>query len=286
MLLLAQNCNDNSSLPSLPWHTVNITWIFQNPIQNIERLDMDITIARDVPTNYFLYISPFNSTLNDISFYAGVQTNISGWRSKIDTTNTTAGKGGIFSRWSTNANEKISLEYVDMLSDGLCESAGYEGNFCSVRNPFVWTKGVYTLSLVKNETINFKGKPHTWVSYEITDKLKNEIFKIGRLLFEGDALIIKQDIGAFVEIYNGKLSTESVPEVDITFGCPIINRQETPLYQVYAKQILGNTPPASPNVTYITSEGNDITVHLSPEIRQQTKNEIIQVIFLEKLKTQ
>jgi hypothetical protein len=190
---------------------------------------MDISIDRDVPTDYFLYISPFNSAFNNIQFYAGIQTNISGWKSKTDSTYTTAGKGGIFSRWSATPEQSIGLEYVEMLPDGLCESAGYEGNFCSVRRPFVWTKGAYMLSLVKNETLIFKNTLHTWVSYEITDKSTNETYKIGRLLFEGDKLEIKQNIGAFVEIYNGELSEKSIPEVNITFGCPIINNADTPL---------------------------------------------------------
>jgi hypothetical protein len=42
--------------------------------------------------------------------------------------------------------------------------------------------------------------------------------------------------------------------------------------------------PASPSVAYVTSKKNDITVHLVPQIREQSKNEIIQNIFLEKIK--
>jgi len=49
-------------LPPFPWHTINITWILKNPTTEIERLDMDISIDRDITTDYFLYISPFNST--------------------------------------------------------------------------------------------------------------------------------------------------------------------------------------------------------------------------------
>jgi hypothetical protein len=273
-------------LPPLPWHTVNITWIFQKPTTEVERLDMDISIDRDITQDYFLYISPFNSTFNNIQFYAGLQTNISGWKSKADFTYSIVGKGGIFSRWSASPELPIGLEYIEMLSDGLCESASYEGNFCSVRRPFVWSKGAYTLSLIKNETVIFKNSPHIWVSFEITDKSKNETFEIGRLLFEGNKLEIKQDIGAFVEIYNGELSEKSIPEVNITFGCPIINNSETPLFQVYAKQTISNILSATPNITYLTSEKNDITVHLTPQIREQTKNDIIQIIFLEKIKPQ
>lgn len=171
-----------------------------------------------------------------------------------------------------------------MLSDGLCESASYEGNFCSVRRPFIWTKGTYTISLVKKETVIFKNLPCTWVSYEITDKSNNETYLIGRLLFEGNKLEIKQDIGAFVEIYNGELSKKSIPEVNITFGCPIINNSQTHLLQVYAKQTTGDMLSATPNIVYLTSEKNEITVHLTQQIHKQTKNDIIQIIFLDKIK--
>jgi hypothetical protein len=272
-------------LPSIPWHTINIFWTFKNPNINMDRLDMDVTVDRDVPTSYSLYISPFNSTFNNIQFYAGIQTNVIN-TNVADSTHIATGKGGIFSRWSTRPDDLIGLDYTDMQPDGFRESASTEGNFCSVRRPFIWTKGTYTLSLVKNETIDFKNQPHTWVSYEITDKSNNKTHTIGRLLFEGDSLILNHQLVAFVEIYGGEKSEKSIPEVNITFGSPVINNQDTPLGQVYAKQILGTKIPATPNITYITSEKDNITVHLSPEIKEQSKNEIIQVIFLEKNKTQ
>ena len=270
-------------LPPKPWHTINIKWKFQNPNPDIDRLDMDVTIDRDVPTNYSLYISPFNSFFNNIQIYAGIQTNVIN-TNPVDSSYIAIGKGGIFSRWSTHPDERIGLDYTDMQPNGFRESSTTEGNFCSVRCPFIWTKGTYTFSLVKNGTIDFKNQPHTWVSYEITDKSNAKVYKMGRLLFEGNSIIISQFVVAFVEIYGGEQSTKSIPEVNITFGCPIINNQETPLMKVYAKQVIGDTMPATPNITYITSEKDDITVHLSPEIREQSKNEIIQYIYLEKLK--
>jgi len=162
---------ETTNLPPMPWHTINIVWNFKNPNTDIDRLDMDIMIDRDVPTSYSLYISPFNSLFNNIQFYAGIQTNVIN-TNPIDSSYIAIGKGGIFSRWSTHSDELISLDYTDMQPNGFRESSTTEGNFCSVRCPFIWTKGTYTVSLVKNETIDFKNQPHTWVSYEITDKSK------------------------------------------------------------------------------------------------------------------
>src|SRR5215510_4534436 len=45
-------------LPSLPWHVADIWWKFEKPIEHFESFSMDLTIDRDVPTNYNLYISP------------------------------------------------------------------------------------------------------------------------------------------------------------------------------------------------------------------------------------
>ena len=154
----------NIELPNLPWHTMVIRWAFKDSIPDFQRLDIDVSINRDVSTAYNLYIAPISATdFNGARFYGGLQTNIGGWKSKTDHTYLNPGKGGIFSRWSKTEKEPIGLDYVDVLENGLCESAGYEGEFCSVRRPYQWTKGTYLFSLIKEETILFKEVPHTWV---------------------------------------------------------------------------------------------------------------------------
>jgi hypothetical protein len=271
----------NIDLPDLPWHTMVIHWNFKDSIPDFQRLDIDINIDRDVSSDYNLYISPITSAFNGEKFYGGLQTNIGGWKSKTDHTRINPGKGGIFSRWSKTEKEPIGLEYVDVLDNGLCESAGYEGEFCSVRRPYSWTKGTYQFSLIKEETILFKEKPHTWVRMEFANKANAETFSIGRLLFEGDTLKMNQSMGTFVEIYGYK---KSVPEAAITFGCPQINGKEIDLEmnQVFAMQTLSGLP-SSPNVAHVTSENNDVTVHISPNVQPQTKNPIYQVIMLDKM---
>ena len=69
-------------LPDRPWHTANIWWEFVQPIEHFETLEMDITVDRDVPSIYNLYISPVGSSqINGLQFYGGLQTNINGWAS-------------------------------------------------------------------------------------------------------------------------------------------------------------------------------------------------------------
>ena len=46
------------TLPKLPWHLVNIWWDFEQPTAHFESLAVDVTIDRDVPATYNLYISP------------------------------------------------------------------------------------------------------------------------------------------------------------------------------------------------------------------------------------
>lgn len=131
----------NIRLPSTPWHLMVLSWKFADTISDFRRIYMDITIDRDVSTDYFLYIAPFNGAFNGERFYAGIQTNIGGFATKEMIQKKDGGKGAIFSRWSHDHATPIGLEYVEMYKDGLCESAGYEGEFCSVRRPFEWTKG-------------------------------------------------------------------------------------------------------------------------------------------------
>src|SRR5512147_3220154 len=68
-------------LPHLPWHLVNIWWELEQPFPHFESLEMDVTIDRDVPPTYNLYISPCGSgKINGQQFYGGLQSNINGWK--------------------------------------------------------------------------------------------------------------------------------------------------------------------------------------------------------------
>ncbi|WP_298652747.1 hypothetical protein [uncultured Proteiniphilum sp.] len=273
----------NITLPSLPWHLMQVKWSYADSIIDFQRIDMDIMINQEVSTDYCLYISPFNGTFNGEQFYAGIQTNIGGSPTKENLTETREeGKGGIFSRWSYDQVTPIGVEYVEMYENGLCASAGNEGEFCSVRRPYEWTKGTYTLSLIKEETIEFKGEPHTWVCMTITDRKDGTITRIGRLLFSGRKLLWRNDNKAFVEIYCFKDNKRYIPEAEITFKRPMIGDIPIPLSGLVAHQpVSATTEPNgnTPNCAYVTSENTDVTVHITSEVRQQSKNEIYHVIM-------
>ena len=272
----------NIKLPSLPWHMMQVIWNFKDSIPDFKRYDIDVTISNDVPETYNLYISVINSAFNNAGFYGGIQTNINGWKNKEDRTRVHPGKGAIFSRWSVGKETPIGLEYVDKFEDGLCESAGYEGEFCSVRRPFKWTKGTYTVSLTKEETITHKNSPHTWVAMEVTNKKTNEVQKVGRLLFEGETLQMRNShMAAFVEIYSTtKIRHSSVPEVTVTFGYPKINGKNLQLENVYARQE-NQGIASSPNCASVISEGTDVSVTITSDVKPHSENNIIHYIMLQ-----
>ena len=44
------------TLPPLPWHVANVWWDFEGPVEHFTSLEVDVTIDRDVPSDYNLYI--------------------------------------------------------------------------------------------------------------------------------------------------------------------------------------------------------------------------------------
>lgn len=260
------------TLPPSPWHLMDIWWYFQNKTENFQRLDIDIHIDRNVPDDVNLYIAPLGlASLNDIGCYGGFQTHIGGWADKNSRQIVHSGRGGIFSRWSKN-HQPIGLDYVDLLPGGFCESNGYEGEFCSVRRPYAWHAGDYTLSLIKEETIDFKNAPHTWFSLTVKSHQNKSEWKIGRLLFEGKDFVFWNCHAAFVEIYGGN---SDIPEVTVTFSYPRINGTEPAFKGAIARRETQGIS-AAPNCADVKNDNDKIIVSISPVIREK---EFLQASF-------
>ena len=90
--------------------------------------------------------------------------------------------------------------------DCLIESAGYEGEFCSVRRPFAWTRGTYTYQITKAETVVADGQTNTWFTCRVKDP-QGARHEVGSLRFEGSDFTFWARHSAFVEVY----STEKIP---------------------------------------------------------------------------
>lgn len=259
-------------LPKRPWHMVNIWWMFAKAETKFKSLSIDVTIDRDIPSSYNLYIAPVGlASINGVKFYGGLQTNIGGWTSKGRNRRTvSAGKGAIFSRWSSNG-KPIGLENVHMATGGLCSSSGNEGEFCSVRRPFKWTKGTYTYSIVKGKTQVVNKKTYTWFRCFVrSHKVKTATY-MGSLRFEGKEFTHGAMHSAFVEIYEtAKIRKSGIPKMSITFGYPLINGQRPPLVRAIAKYpSTGGT--ASPRCAKTTVNKEKVTVQFG-EIVRHAKN--------------
>ena len=253
------------TLPGSPWHVANIWWEFEKPVEHFTSLEMDITIDRDVPSDYNLYISPCGlAKINDLQFYGGIQTNINGWATKESRERVHRGKGVIFSRWSSDKTTPIGLDHVQTAGDDcLVESAGYEGEFASVRRPFAWTKGTYTWCINKSVTEKVKEVECTWFACTLRDP-SGKIHDVGSLRFEGTDFTFWPKHSAFVEVYStAKLPKSGIPKVNVTFGWPRLNGRKVPLKNAYA--FYPNKPPQdSPDCAWVKAEGDASVVEVGP----------------------
>ncbi|HEV7402363.1 MAG TPA: hypothetical protein VGO11_05530 [Chthoniobacteraceae bacterium] len=255
------------NLPKLPWHVVNLWWEFEKPVEHFTSLEMDVTIDRDVPSDYNLYVSPCGiAKINDLQFYGGLQTNINGWPNKESRERVFPGKGAIFSRWSGDKKTPIGLDHVRVAGeDCVVESAGYEGEFASVRRPLAWTKGTYTYQITKGETETVDGKECTWFHCRVKDAA-GAVQEVGSLRFEGTDFTFWAKHSAFVEVYStAKIPRSGIPKVNITFGRPRLNGEKVALkktsayYPDPAKGV-----PGAPDCAWAKAEGENCTVEIGP----------------------
>lgn len=240
------------TLPPAPWHVANVWWELERPVQHFESLEVDVTIDRDVPDTYNLYVSP-----------CGIA-KINGWANCTNGTRVHPGKGAIFSRWSSDLKTKIGLGHVrEAGSDCLVERAGYEGEFVSVRRPFQWTKGAYTYQIVKGATEITDGKANAWFTCRVKDSA-GEVHEIGILRFEGGDFTFWAKHSAFVEVYStAKIPHSGIPKVNVTFGWPRLNGQPPALKRVHA-YYPSKTGPASPDCAWIKADGESVRVEVGP----------------------
>ena len=165
----------------------------------MKTIGVTFSVNRDVPDSVNLYIAPMGGqNLNEIMFYGGIQSNVNGWSSPTEQVRVYRGPGAIFSRWG---GEPVSIDAARPVDGGLCESAGYEGEFVSVRKPIVWKAGTYTWEVRKEEVEEIEGKPHSWFACFLRDHDRNKDHRVGALRFEGDTFTFGGQSTSFVEIY-------------------------------------------------------------------------------------
>lgn len=255
-----------AKLPPLPWHLADIWWTFEQPTTNFESLEVDVTIDRDVPDTFNLYIAPCGiAKINGLDFYGGLQSNINGWANATNQTRLHPGKGAIFSRWSNDKKTPVGLENVRVAGTNcLVESAGYEGEFASVRRPFAWTKGSYTYQIVKGPTEVADGKTNTWFTCRVKDAA-GPTHEIGSLRFEGADFTFWARHAAFVEVYStAKIPRSEIPEVKVTFGYPRLNGQFAKLKSASVVHPGPGERSGAPDAAKAVTEGSSVVVTVGP----------------------
>jgi hypothetical protein len=252
------------TLPHQPWHVANIWWDFEQPTEHFTSLEMDVTIDRDIPSTYNLYVSPCGiARINGQDFYGGLQSNINGWQNATNHERVHSGHGAIFSRWSADKKTPVGLENVRVAGpECLIESAGYEGAFASVRRPFAWTRGAYTYRIQKGPTEIADGKTNTWFACSVRSD-DGSVREIGSLRFEGADFTFWAKHSAFVEVYStAKIPHSNIPKVNITFGCPRLNGQKAALKNASAYYPHKSNEPASPDCAWIKADGEKVRVEV------------------------
>jgi hypothetical protein len=263
----------NVPLPSLPWHLADIWWNFSKPIEHFRLLEIEVSIDRDVPSTYNLYISPCGvAKINDLQFYGGLQTNINGWASKDSRERVFRGKGAIFSRWSADKSIPIGLDHVRAEHDGLMESAGYEGQFASVRRPVTLGSGKYVYQIGKGETEKSGDAKNTWFHCRVRDPEGVE-HEIGSLRFEGEDFKFWPRHSAFVEVYStAQIPKPGIPKVKVTFGYPRINGKPPTLTKATAV-FPGKGATGSPNCAKVRADGDKVVVEVGPIFKRDPAND-------------
>ena len=124
-----------------PWHTTDLYWRSSKRVADVKTIGVTFTVDRDVPDTVNLYIAPMGGQhLNGVMFYGGIQSNVNGWPSPTEKRRVHPGPGAIFSMWGKDPVD-ITAARPELEKGGLCESAGYEGHFASVRLPIDWKAG-------------------------------------------------------------------------------------------------------------------------------------------------
>ena len=235
---------------------------------------MEVTIDRDMPPDVNLYVSPLGvAEINGLQFYGGLQTNINGWATTESRERVFSGQGAIFSRWSRDKTTPIGLHHVRKTLDGLCESAGYEGEFCSVRRPLAWGKGTFTYSIVKGESEKVEDKNCTWFHCLVRSHQNGVTTYVGSLRFEGSDFSYWAIHSAFVEVYStAKVPRSHIPPVVITFGYPRLNGAE-PVLKSAMVNYNASGCAAAPACAKARAKGAKIVVEIgSIFIREKDKD--------------
>lgn len=215
--------------------------------EEIEFLEIEFTIHTNVvdwSDHNGLFLALADSEIGGADFYFGLQTDLS--RPGVGQTRR---KGAIFSRWGTR-----TLEDTRTAPGGFSESAGYEGDFISVRRHYDWATGTYRARLARHDS----DRHGDWFGLWITDLDQGRTTWIGSLRFpriQGRPAKIAPSQVSFVELYGAPLSLIDIPEWHVSITAPLGGWEVAPRY-TYTRYREG-----IPN-TDIWYQANENAVHM------------------------
>ncbi|MBF0356435.1 MAG: hypothetical protein HQL43_14480 [Alphaproteobacteria bacterium] len=214
LVFLPQPAAGEGPYRRLPWHLVDVYWTLDPSVeeQTFQEITMDVTIEGDPLASPPLFISPISVLrLGEARTYAGLQTWV-----KHDPEGH-RGPGLIFSRFGERR-----LDRLRVAPGGTFESAGYEGDFISVRHGMPWGAGQYVAKL-QSEPKPTAPDGERWLTFQVCLKLEASCGKAGDLAFPNPNVAMQRKFYSFVEIYD-KLTDESqITPVTVTFGPPRVN---------------------------------------------------------------
>ena len=184
-----------------------IWWNFGR--EGFKELNIKFTIHDDLLTKDGIYLQMYQGEINGVGFYFGLQTRVG--KSEEGLT----GKGLVFSRWGTR-----DLSNAKPAQNGWTESAGYEGDFISIRKAYEWTNHKYSFRICFVESDN-KGD---WYGVWIEELENHSLDYLGSLRFPKVSANrgIKDGGATWTEIYYREKNDSALPNwhvsIDEIFG--------------------------------------------------------------------
>jgi hypothetical protein len=245
----------------MPWHLVDLRWDLGKD-RDFHSYAIDFTISDDVPDDVNLYIALLQGRFGETTFYGGVQTDMESI-TKGNRTRRQFGRGVIYSRW-----EERDVDAIRPAPGGIMDSSGHEGNFIGARRKYAWQAGSYTYKLVAMDRQYIGEQAHTWVGCFVRSHEKDEEEYMGALRFEGEQLILKRGVAAFVEIYGRRQPIEKIPSLTVTFGDIRVNGKS-----IESRTARAHYPPGVPDYADAEANGKDVVVEVGKPVKREARQE-------------
>lgn len=179
-----------------------INWTFG--MNKLMDLSIDITFHTAPSGPEGVYIQLYDFKIGKTSQYFGFQYA----QSKNNEIETKV----IWSRWNTR--DKSNARVAE---GGWIEEAGYENDFVSIRYPYKWNQGTYTVHIYPSEA----DKIGVWYDMMIYDHSKNYWMKIGGLRFpldDGQIPFLEDGGGSWCEVFGGVKNSTEISKFYLSFG--------------------------------------------------------------------